>query len=98
MVSWLLVIKVLGTCKYPLDATLMGLDMIHDSKTNKWWCNTKIDSGCPIASRISVASRWIWTWNQFHWKFYLLIFPMSSRTTKLDVVCDLGISFNMDSS
>jgi hypothetical protein len=30
MVWWLLIIKVLGAYKYPLDTTIMGLDTIHD--------------------------------------------------------------------
>jgi hypothetical protein len=40
----------------------------------------------------------IWIWYQFHWKVYLRTFPWSPRTPQLDVVCDLGISFNVDSS
>jgi hypothetical protein len=41
MVQQLLIIKSLGTCKYPLNATLMGLDTIHD----------------PNAKNVSVAPR-----------------------------------------
>jgi hypothetical protein len=36
-------------------------------------------------------------WDKFHWKCYLFVFP-SPRTPQLDVVCDMGINFNMDSS
>jgi hypothetical protein len=32
MVQWLLIIKGLGTYKYPLDANLMGIYTIHGPK------------------------------------------------------------------
>jgi hypothetical protein len=67
-------------------------------KRQKHQCNTKIDSGRPIVLMISVDSGPIWKWDQFHWKFYLHNFPDSPRMPQLSVVCDMGISFNVDSS
>jgi hypothetical protein len=70
----------------------------HDTwpKGQKWWCNTKTDSRCPIVSMISVNLEWIYTWDQFHWKEYFLTFPRSQRKPQLDVICDLVINFNVD--
>jgi hypothetical protein len=76
----------------------MGLDMIHGPKAKKCWRNTKTDSEYLIVSMIPIGSGCIWTWDQFHWKGYLLSFPRSLRTSQLDVICDLGISFNVNST
>jgi hypothetical protein len=47
---------------------------------------------------ILVDFGWICTWDQFHRKGYLLTFPTSPRMYQLDVVWDLGISFNVNNS
>jgi hypothetical protein len=51
MMRWLLNIKSLGMCKYPLDATLISLDTIHDPKANKRPHNTKTNFGRPLFQR-----------------------------------------------
>jgi hypothetical protein len=72
--------------------------MIHMTQRSKWRRSTKIDSGLLILSMIHVYFQWIWTWDQFYSKGYLLSFPRNPGTSQLDVVYDLGISFNMDNS
>jgi hypothetical protein len=47
---------------------------------------------------IPIDSKRIWTWYKLNWKYYLLTFPCSLRMPQLHVVCDLGVSFNMDNS
>jgi hypothetical protein len=64
----------------------------------KWWCSTKTDFARLIVLMIPADFGWIWTWDKFHWKGYLHPIPRSPWTPRLDVVCELGISFNMDSS
>jgi hypothetical protein len=95
--QWLLIIKGMEMFKYPQDATLMGLDTIHSPKAKNGSAALRqiLDVHVLI---IPVDSRWIWTWDQFHWNFYLLNFPRTPRTPKLDVVCYLSISFNVDMS
>jgi hypothetical protein len=72
----------------------------HDTwpKGQKRRCSTKTNSRCPILLTIPVDSWCISTWDKLHWKGFLLNFPWTPRTPQLDVVCDLGISFNVDSS
>jgi hypothetical protein len=38
------------------------------------------------------------TWDWYHWKGYLIIFPCICRTSKTEVVCNLDINLNMRSS
>jgi hypothetical protein len=47
---------------------------------------------------IPVHSGWIWIRNQFYWKCYLLTFTRRPITPQLDVVCDLDISSNVNTS
>jgi hypothetical protein len=67
----------------------------HDTwpKGQKWWCSTKTDSESPIVSMIPIDSEWIYTWDQFHWKFYHLTFLTSTRMPQPH---QLGINFKVD--
>jgi hypothetical protein len=57
MVWQLLVIKDLGTCKDPLDTTLMGLDTIHNPNAKIQHCSIETDSDHPIILMIPVEFR-----------------------------------------
>jgi hypothetical protein len=44
---------------------------------------------------ITDDSDFSWTWDQIHWKGYLLIFPCIYRTSKTEVLCNLDVNLNM---
>jgi hypothetical protein len=48
-----------------------------------------------IVSAILVESDFSWTWDQFHWKVYLVLFPCICRTSKSDLVYVLYINLKV---
>jgi hypothetical protein len=48
--------------------------------------------GTRLISAILIDSDFSWIWDWSHWRDNLLIFPMSPRTSGLNVVCDLDIN------
>jgi hypothetical protein len=50
-----------------------------------------------IGSNLIIAddSDFSWTSHQVHFKGYLLSFPCICRTSKTEVVCNLGVNLNM---
>ncbi len=75
--------KLIPTCKSKnisknkqptLDTTIMGSNTIHGPKAQIRWRSTRTNSVRQIVRLIPVDSERIWTWDQNHWKGYLLRF------------------------
>jgi hypothetical protein len=43
---------------------------------------------------IANDSNFSWTWDQCHWKVYILVFPCICRTPKTEIICNLDVNLN----
>jgi hypothetical protein len=72
--------------------TFISLPIQGVQECLKWmsytsWMSWTLD--IEIVSAILIESDFSLTWDQFHWKFYLFLFPCTYRTSKFNFVCVL---------
>jgi hypothetical protein len=65
---------------------------IHFNMDSSWTCWTLY---IEIVFTIMVQSDFSWTWDQCHWKGYLVLFPWICRTSKSDLVCIMYIHLKL---
>jgi hypothetical protein len=75
---------------YQLDVVCdLGIHFNVDGSWMSWTLDIVIDSAILIESDFS------WTWDWWHWKFYLVLFPCICRTSKFDFICVLYINLKV---
>jgi hypothetical protein len=71
------------------------LDVVCDTginfNVNSSWMSWTLDIEFVLA--ILIETNFCWTWDQCHWKFYLVLFPCICKTSKSNFVCVMYINF-----
>jgi hypothetical protein len=69
----------------PKDTSLADSNSIHGPSAQNRWSSTRKFLKICLISTIAADSDFSWPWDQWHWKYYLTIFPCLCSSPKSEV-------------